>query len=93
MASKRNLKKDIRSITALVIADALEHASRFDNEDQEKVLDIIVSITQTHNDLIARVNHPDGKENHKLMRKHYRKIIDDLMNSYNNAYQKLGAMA
>lgn len=94
MANKRLLKKDIRSITTLIIADALELASRLtDAEAQEKVLDIIVSITETHNELITRVNHPDGKDNPKMTKKHYHSIVDDLMKGYSEAYEKLGKFA
>ncbi|MBN2263675.1 MAG: hypothetical protein JW735_12215 [Prolixibacteraceae bacterium] len=94
MANKRLLKKDIRSITTLIIADALELASRLTNaEAQEKVLDIIVSITEIHNELISRVNHPDGKDNSKLIKTHYKKVVDDLMKSYSDTYEQLGKIA
>ncbi|HOO85332.1 MAG TPA: hypothetical protein PLS94_12255 [Prolixibacteraceae bacterium] len=94
MANKRLLKKDIRSITTFIIADALELASRLtDANEQEKVLDIIVSITETHNELISRVNHPDGKDNSKLIKAHYKKVVDDLMKSYSDTYEKLGKIA
>jgi flagellin-specific chaperone FliS len=94
MANKRLLKKDIRSITTLIIADALELASRLtDAEAQEKVLDIIVSITEIHNELISRVNHPDGKDNSKLIKTHYKKVVDDLMKSYSDTYEQLGKIA
>lgn len=90
MASKRELKKDIRTITTQVIADALELAARMEKqEDQEKMLEIIVSITQAHNDLIARVNHPDGKDNPKILKAYYKKIIGDLMKSYTDAYKQM----
>lgn len=94
MANKRLLKKDIRSITTLIITDALELASQLTDADkQEKVLDIIVSITETHNELISRVNHPDGKENSKLIKSHYRKVINDLMKTYSETYEQLGKIA
>lgn len=91
MASKRDLKKDIRSITGQMIADALEMASNLEKDaDREKILEIIFEITQIHNDLIERVNHPDGKDNPKLIKKHFNGVVDDLMKGYSLAYEKLG---
>ncbi|HKM94571.1 MAG TPA: hypothetical protein VJY41_13040 [Prolixibacteraceae bacterium] len=91
MASKRDLKKDIRSITEQVIADALEMTSNLEKDaDREKILEIILEITQIHNELIERVNHPDGKDNPKMIKKHFNAIIDDLMKGYSDAYEKLG---
>lgn len=93
MASKRELKKDIRSITEQIIIDALEFGGLLKNEENhKKLLDIIISITQTHNDLIARVNHPDGKDNPKLVKKHFDSISSDLMTSYSKAYEELAAI-
>ena len=91
MASKRNLKKDIRSITGQVIADALELTSNVEKEvDREKILEIIIEVTKIHNELIERVNHPDGKDDAKMVKKHFNVIVDDLMKGYSQAYEKLG---
>jgi len=91
MANKRDLKKDIRFLTEQVIMDSLEVAASFDKEaDKKKVLDIIIELTQQHNELLSRANHPDGKDNPKLVKKHYNTIISDLLDSCNNAYEKLG---
>ena len=70
MSNKRELKKDIRALIEMVIADALELSVSFEKEiDREKVLNLIVKTANLHNDLIARVNHPDGEGNrHPLYR-------------------------
>jgi hypothetical protein len=94
MANKRELKKDIRFLTEQVIMDALEVSASFDkDEDKKKVLDIIIELTEHHNNLLSRANHPDGKNDPKLVKKHYNKIISDLLDSCNIAYQKLGELA
>lgn len=91
MANKRELKKDIRFLTEQVIMDALEVATSFDkDEDKKKVLDIIIELTQKHNELLSRANNPDGKDNPKLVKQHYNKIISDLLDSCNDAYEELG---
>jgi hypothetical protein len=93
MANKRELKKDIRFLTEQVILDALEVAASFDkDEDKKKVLDIIIELTERHNNLLSRVNHSDGKDNPKLVKKHYNNIISDLLDSCNDAYEKLGEL-
>ncbi|MCF8363239.1 MAG: hypothetical protein K9G70_11530 [Prolixibacteraceae bacterium] len=94
MANKRELKKDIRFLTEQVIMDALEVAALFDkDEDKKKALDIIIELTERHNSLLSRANHPDGKDNPKLVKKHYNTIISDLLDSCNDAYEKLGKLS
>ena len=94
MSSVRGLKKDIRVITEQVIMDALELGySLKKEEDKKQVLDIIIELSEKHNDLLSRVNHPDGKENSKLVREHFKSIIDDLLAACNKAYEKLGKLA
>jgi len=93
MASKKEVKKDIRYLTEQVIIDALEVSEHLDEEKaKKKVLDIIVEVANLHNQLISRVNHPDGKEDSKLVKLHFDSILTDLMNSCNQAYDKLNKL-
>ncbi len=91
MASVRNLKKDIDLIMSLVISDCflvLEENSKVDNE---KVLNIVRDTIVKHRELRVRTNHPDGKENSKLVKEFYKKIIEDLLSSADEALEKLSA--
>ncbi|MDA3930965.1 MAG: hypothetical protein PF541_18600 [Prolixibacteraceae bacterium] len=93
MANKRELKKDIRYLTEQVIIDALEVSEMLEKEaDKKKVLKIIVSVAELHNSLISRVNRPDGKDNPKLVKIHFNKILEDLMGSCSSAYEKLNKL-
>lgn len=93
MASKRNIKKDIRFLVEQVINDALEVGVVIEKEDDKKVvLDVIVNLVDGHNDLISRVNNPDGKDDSKLVKKHFNKIYDDLLSMTDKAYNKLNAL-
>lgn len=93
MASKKELKKDIRYLTEQVIIDALEVSEILENEkDKKKVLDVIVEVAELHNNLISRVNHTDGKANGKLVKQHFNAILTDLMASSNKAYEKLNVL-
>lgn len=93
MANKREVKKDIRYLTEQVIIDALEVSEMLEKEkDKKKVLDLIVEIAELHNNLISRVNHPDGTANSSLVKIHFNAIIDELMNTCNKAYEKLNKL-
>ncbi|MFA9390562.1 MAG: hypothetical protein ACERKD_12175 [Prolixibacteraceae bacterium] len=90
MASKRELKKDIRYLTEQVIIDALEVSELLEKEEnKKKALDIIVDVANLHNQLISRINHPDGKENPKLVKLHFNAILEELMGSCSKAYNTL----
>lgn len=93
MASKKELKKDIRFLTEQVIIDALEVAEMLkDDEDKKKILDIIIEVTDMHNKLISKVNHPDGKDNRKLVQAHYKAVMNELMTVCNKAYEQLNTL-
>jgi hypothetical protein len=90
MASRKELKKDIRFLTQQVILDALEVAEMVTEEqDKKKILDIIVEISEMHNNLISKVNHPDGSENKKLVHGHFKAISNELLSVCNKAYEQL----
>ena len=39
-----------------------------------------------------RVNHPDGKDNKKLVKIHYKKINEDLLSKIDNYFDRLNKM-
>ncbi len=93
MASRKEIKKDIRFLVEQVIGDALEVGIELEKEEDKKVvLDIIVDLVDTHNDLISRVNNPDGKDDKKIVKKHFNKIYDDLLTKTNDAYDRINKL-
>lgn len=90
MATIRELKKDIRFLTEQLLADTLEVSEVVNEKDQQKVLDLVVDIARFHNELIVRANHPDGKENPKIIKSYFRKITSDLLIGCNNFYERIG---
>ncbi|QGY43716.1 hypothetical protein GM418_08615 [Maribellus comscasis] len=91
MASVKNLKKDIDLIMSLVISDCflvLEENSKVDNE---KILDIVRDVIIKHREFKIRVNHPDGKDNPKMVKQYYKKIVEDLLSEADKALEKLSA--
>lgn len=91
MASVKDLKKDIDVLMSLVLNDCfsvLEHNEKVDNE---AILKIAGDVIKKHRELRLRVNHPDGKDNPKLVRKYYNKLIQDTLKEVDAAFERLSA--
>jgi hypothetical protein len=91
MASVKDLKKDIDVLMSLVLNDCfsvLEHNEKVDNE---AILKIAGDVIRKHRELRLRVNHPDGKDNPKLVRNYYNKLIQDTLKEVDAAFEKLSA--
>ena len=91
MASIKNLKKDIDLIMSLVINDCFFVLNENSKVSEENILDIVREVIVKHRELRVRTNHPDGKDNPKLVKQHYKKITDDLLNAADEALEKLSA--
>ncbi len=91
MASRRRLKKDIDFLTFEVISDCYNYIY-LHPENGEKVMDIVKETVASRNNLIARVNHPDGKDNPKLVKAHYKAVFSDLMTGIDSSFTKLSEL-
>ena len=92
MASVRDLKKDIDYLVSLVVVDCFQYINYFENADKEAAYKIVETIMADRRALRQRVNHPDGKDDRKLARKHFHKIGEDLMKACDQAYVDLGKL-
>jgi hypothetical protein len=91
MASVKNLKKDIDVLMSLVLNDCfsvLEHNSKVDSE---AILKIAGDVIRKHRELRIRVNHPDGKDNSKLVRAFFNTLISDTLKEADSALESLSA--
>lgn len=91
MASVKDLKKDIDLLMSLVLNDCfsvLEHNEKVDNE---AVLKIAGDVIREHRELRIRVNHPDGKDNPKLVKAYYNKLVQDTLKEADAAFERLSA--
>lgn len=91
MASIRNLKKDIDLIMSLTLSDCfyvLEYNSKV---DEEAVYNIAAEVVQAHRELRLRAIHPDGKDNSKLVKQHYKMLVQDMLKAADAALEKLSA--
>ncbi len=89
MASIRSLKKDIDYLMSMVLSDCfyvLEYNSKV---NQEEVMKLASEVIRQHRDFRIRAIHPDGKDNPKLVKKHYNMLVNDLLNTANNDLEKL----
>ncbi|MBN1112659.1 MAG: hypothetical protein JXA53_07055 [Bacteroidales bacterium] len=92
MAKRKDIKKDIDYVTFEVISDCFTFMAFFPEKGKEKAIEIINDTTAIRNDLMARVNHPDGKNNPKLVKAHYRNIYNDLLSKMDQQFEKLSAL-
>ncbi len=89
MASIKNLKKDIDLLMSLVLNDCfyvLEYNSKVDSD---AVMKIAGDVIRKHRELRLRVNHPDGKDNPKLAKKHYDGIVSEMLTFADNSLEEL----
>lgn len=91
MASVKELKKDIDLLMSLVLNDifyVLEYNAKV---DEEAILKIAGDVIQKHRELRLRANHPDGKDNPKLVRKYFSSLISDALKEADAALERLSA--
>lgn len=91
MASIKNLKKDIDLIMSLALSDCfyvLEYNSKVNGEE---VMKIAGEIIQKHWDFRVRANHPDGKDNPKMIKNYYHKLVADVLSEADQSLERLSA--
>jgi hypothetical protein len=91
MASVRNIKKDIDVVMSLALGDCFYVLEHNEKVDKKAIMEIAGEIIKNHRELRLRVNHPDGKDNPKLVKKYYQKIVADLLSSADSALEKLSS--
>lgn len=93
MASVRSLKKDIDYLVFEVISDCFIHSGVHPDEKPEELSAIISDAVNFRNDLIARVNNPDGKDNPKIVKAYYKSVEKDLMIGVDELFNRLSALS
>ncbi len=93
MASVRNLKKDIDYLVFEVISDCFAFSSIHPDDKPDELTAIITDAVNFRNDLIARVNNPDGKENTKIVRAYYKTVEKDLLTGVDKLFDRLSALS
>ena len=77
MASRKDLKKYIKFVTTELMTECYVKFSLFPNVKNEEVSEILLKINKLNCDLVARINHADGKDNLKITKAYYKKLAED----------------
>jgi len=93
MASVRSLKKDIDYLVFEVISDCFAYSSIHPDHNSDQLTEIITDAVSFRNDLIARVNNPDGKENPKIVKAYYKAVEKDLLTGVDKLFDRLSALS
>jgi hypothetical protein len=89
MASKRDLKKDIDLLMSLVLNDCFYVLEYNNKVNQDAVMKIAEDTVRKHREFRKRANHPDGKDNPKLVKEYYKKLNTDLLSAVDEELEKL----
>ena len=92
MASRKESKKDIEFVVAEMISDCLNYLHLYKGKNEEEVLGMIEELLALRDELIARINHIDGKDNPALVKAHFKKIYTDLSEKTLQGADKLSAL-
>jgi hypothetical protein len=92
MASVRELKKDIDYLVYEVISDCFVFSNIHPDIKSDELSSIISDAVDFRNDLIARVNNPDGKDNPKIVKIYYKAIEKDLLSGVDKLFSRLSLL-
>jgi hypothetical protein len=93
MASVRELKKDIDYLVFEVISDCFVFSNVHPDNKPDELSAIISDAVNFRNDLIARVNNPDGKDNPKILKAYYKTLEKDLMTGVDKLFTRLSDLS
>jgi len=92
MATVRRLKQEIEFMSSQLIGDCIDFLETFDDKKDKTVLSIIEEAVLLNNTMLDRACHPDGKNNPKLVKQHYRKLKTDFIKGLDKAYGQLESL-
>ena len=93
MASVRQLKKDIDNQVFELISDCLLYLGLHPDKKSDEISSIIEDAVSLRNDLIARVNNPEGKDNPKIIKQHYNAVVTDLTSGVDALCGRLSSLS
>lgn len=79
MASRKDIKKDIKKMLDQVIQECYLNLYYAPGLHQENTLDVISDILVLREDLLKKVNHYPKNSTKKEIKLHFRAIIDELL--------------
>lgn len=93
MSSRRDLKKDIDYLVFEVLSDCFAYSEVHPDNNSDDLSSIISDAVNLRNDLIARVNNPDGKDNAKILKGFYKTVEKDLITGVDKLFDRLSSLS
>jgi hypothetical protein len=93
MASIRELKKDIDYLIFEVISDCFIFSNIHPDNKSDELSLLISDAVEFRNNLIARVNNPDGKDNPKIVKAYYKTVEKDLLTGVDKLFERLSRIS
>ena len=93
MASVRELKKDIDYLIYEVISDCFVFSGLHPENKSDELSAVVSDAVEFRNDLIARVNNPDGKDNPKILKTYYKTLQKDLLTGVDKLFNRLSELS
>ena len=91
MANIRDLKKDIDLLMSLVLNDCFYILEYNPKVDSKAVMKIAGEVVEKHREFRIRTNHPDGKDDPKLVKKYYNDLAADVLTAADEAFEALSS--
>jgi len=79
-------------MSSQLIGDCIDFLDTFEDKKDHTVFTIIEEAVSLNNSMLDRACHPDGKDNRKLVRQHYRLLKKDFIKGLDQAYAQLEGM-
>ncbi len=89
MASIRNLKKDIDLLMSMVLNDCFYVVEYNPKVDSQAVMKIAGDAIEKHREFRIRANHPDGKNDPKLVKQYYDNLSKEVLETTNTLFENL----
>lgn len=93
MANKREIKKDIDSLTFEVISDCFTFGALHPGSHEDEITSIISDAVILRNDLMDRVNHCVKTEDPKAVKAHFNMIKKDLFTGIDRLFKRLSVLS
>ncbi len=79
MANRKELKKDINYLASEILSQAYMKFALIESVKEEQIQPIMVEAIEMRNEFVSRTNHPDGKDNKKIVKAYYQTLRKNLM--------------
>lgn len=89
MASIRLLKKDINFLTSELVTQAYLNQFLFKKISDEELAKYIGDALDFRNKFVERANHPDGKDNPKMVKGYYKNLRKEMLEQFSGLYETL----